>query len=275
MTSSNVGSTFRKLHESTDLFIMPNPWDGGSAKIFSRCGFKALATTSGGMAYSLGKRDGYVSKNEALRHCKDIVAATSLPVSADLEKGYGDSPEDVADMILAVAETGVAGCSIEDYTGRPEMPIFDRALAIERIQAAHEARNSLPEDFVLTARCEKFLWNEPVLDKVIERLQAFEAAGADVLFAPGVNNLVDIESIVQALTKPYNVVMSTPNLSFGLAELQEIGVRRVSLGSAMAQLIYGTTIAAISEVAESGTFNFVNEAMNYEELESWFIDSAS
>lgn len=273
MTSSNVGTIFRKLHESTDLFIMPNPWDGGSAKIFSRCGFKALATTSGGMAYSLGKRDGHVSKSQALRHCKDIVAATSLPVSADLEKGYGDSPEEVADMIIAVAATGVAGCSIEDYTGNPGKPIFDKALAIERIQAAHEARNSLSRDFVLTARCEKFLWNEPELDAVIERLQAFEAVGADVLFAPGINNLADIKKVVQALEKPYNVVMSTPDLPFGLSELQDIGVRRVSLGSAMAQLIYGTTIAAITEVAESGTFNFVKNAMDYEKLESWFNDS--
>ncbi len=271
--NDNIGSIFRKLHESQDLFVMPNPWDAGSAKIFSRCGFKALATTSGGMAYSLGKRDGYVSKAEALRHCSNIVAATSLPVSADLEKGYGDSPEEVADMIIAVAATGVAGCSIEDYTGNPAKPIFDRTLAIERIQAAHEARNSLSRDFVLTARCEKFLWNEPELNAVIERLQAFEAVGADVLFAPGINDLADIKKVVQVLEKPYNVVMSTPDLPFGLSELQDIGVRRISLGSAMAQLIYGTTIAAITEVAESGTFNFVKNAMDYEELESWFNDS--
>ncbi len=272
MTGRKVTSEFRKLHESTDLFVMPNPWDAGSAKIFSGCGFKALATTSGGMAYSLGKRDGHVTRDEALRHCSDIVAATHLPVSADLEKGYGDSPEEVAKMIIAVAATGVAGCSIEDHTGNPELPIFDKSLAIERIQAAHEARVSLPDDFVLTARCEKFLWNEPELDNVIERLQAFESAGADVLFAPGIEDLSDIESVVRALNKPVNVVMSAPNLPYGLPELREIGVRRISIGSAMAQLIYGTAIAAISELAESGTFNFVKDAMEFEELESWFTE---
>lgn len=262
--NANTGSVFRELHQSPELFIMSNPWDAGSARIFSRCGFKALATTSGGMAYSMGKRDGYVSKDEALQHCSEIVAATSLPVSADLEKGYGDSPKDVAEIIGEVAATGVAGCSIEDYTGNPEKPMFDSTLAIERIQAASEARDSLTADFVLTARCEKYLRNEPELDRVIERLQAFEAAGADVLFAPGVNNLDDIKTIIQALEKPYNVVLSTPNLPYGIAELQEIGVHRVSLGSAMAQLIYGTTIKAIREVTESGTFGFVKNAMDYE-----------
>lgn len=273
MSNSTVGTDFRKLHDLPDLFVMPNPWDAGSARIMSGCGFKALATTSGGMAYSMGKRDGYVTKDEALQHCREIVAATDLPVSADLEKGYGDSPEDVADMIVAVAATGVAGCSIEDYTGNPDSAIFDSTLAIERIQAAHEARASLSDDFVLTARCEKFLWNEPELDAVIKRLLAFEAAGADVLFAPGIENLNDIESLVRELKKPVNVLMSNPSLPYGLTELREIGVRRVSLGSAMAQLIYGTAIAAIREVAESGTFNFAKDAMNYAELEEWFVDS--
>ena len=271
MIASKVGSEFRNLHDLPDLFVMPNPWDAGSARIFTHCGFKALATTSGGMAYSMGRRDGHVTKDEALQHCRNIVAATDLPVSADLEKGYGDSPEDVAEMIIAVAATGVAGCSIEDYTGNPDLAIFDSTLAIERIQAAHEARSSLPDDFVLTARCEKYLWNEPELDQVIDRLQAFEAAGADVLFAPGIENLGDIESVVRALKKPVNVLMSNPKLPYGLPELRKIGVRRISLGSVMAQLVYGTTIAAISEVAESGTFNFTKDAMDYDELEKWFV----
>lgn len=269
MTSDKPKSAFRQLHESPDLFVMPNPWDAGTARIFTGCGFKALATTSGGMAYSLGKRDGYVTREEALRHCSDIVAATDLPVSADLEKGYGDTPEEVADMIIAVAATGVAGCSIEDYTGNPESPIFDSTLAIERIQAAHEARLNLPDDFVLTARCEKFLWNEPQLDAVINRLQAFEKAGADVLFAPGIEVLEDIQRVVCALQNPVNVVMSTPNLAYGLPELRAIGVRRVSIGSGMAQLIYGSAINAAKELAESGTFDFLDGAIDYEELEGW------
>lgn len=273
MTPHKHASAFRNLHNCPDLFVMPNPWDAGTAKIFSRCGFKALATTSGGMAYSLGKRDGFVTREEALRHCSEIVTATDLPVSADLEKGYGDSPEEVADIITAVATTGVAGCSIEDYTGDPASAIFETTKAVERIQAAHEARLALPNDFVLTARCEKFLWNEPDLDAVIDRLQAFEKAGADVLFAPGIEKLEDIERLVQALTKPVSVVMSTPDTPYGLPELQQIGVRPISIGSAMAQLIFGTAIKAIKEIAEFGTFNFVNDAMDYEELESWFSDS--
>lgn len=273
MNTPKIASDFRKLHESAELFVMPNPWDAGSAKIFAGSGFKALATTSGGMAYSLGKRDGHVTRDEALEHCVNIVAATSLPVSADLEKGYGDSPDEVASMIIAVAETGVAGCSIEDYSGNPQSAIFDTTLAVDRIQAAHEARLSLPNDFVLTARCEKFLWNERELDAVIDRLQAFETAGADVLFAPGVQDIRDIERLVGALEKPVNVVMSTPNLPYGLAELREIGVSRVSIGSAIAQLIYGTAIHAITELAEHGTFDFLTGAMGYEELEGWFADS--
>ena len=272
MIADKPAGEFRRLHESAELFVMPNPWDAGTAKIFSRCGFKALATTSGGMAYSLGKRDGFVSRDDALRHCADLAKATDLPLSADLENGYGDSPEEVADMITAVAATGVAGCSIEDYTGNPASAIFDRSMAIERIQAAHEARLALADDFVLTARCEKFVWNEPELDIVIERLQAFEKAGADVLFAPGITELGDIENVVTALENPVSVLMSAPDLPYGLPELQEIGVRRVSIGSSMAQLIYGNAIKAISELAQSGTFSFVREAMDYEELESWFAD---
>jgi len=271
MSTDKPAGAFRKLHESTELFVMPNPWDVGTAKIFTRCGFKALATTIGGMAYSLGERDGFVSRDDALKHCEELANATELPLSADLEKGYGNSPEEVADIITAVAATGVAGCSIEDYTGNPESAIFESSLAIERIQAAHEAAQSLADDFVLTARCEKFLWGEPDLDKVIERLQAFEKAGADVLFAPGITAFADIENLVAATEKPISVVMSTPDLTYGLAELQEIGVRRVSIGSSMAQLIYGNAIKAISELAQFGTFNFVNEAMDYAELEEWFV----
>ena len=270
MTIQHPADQFRKLHESPDLFVMPNPWDVGSTKIFSRLGFKALATTSGGMAYSLGKRDGHVTRDEALMHCQNLVQATELPVSADLEKGYGDTPEDVADMITAVAATGVAGCSIEDHSGNPESPIFDTALAIERIKAAHEARLSLPNDFVLTARCEKFLWNQLELDEVIERLQAFEKAGADVVFAPGIDKLDDIKRLVDELDTPVNVLMSKPNLPYGLTELREIGVSRISTGSVFAQLAYGTAIKAISELAQQDTFTSLSKAINCEELESLF-----
>lgn len=270
MNNTNKFSDFVRLHQNTELFVMPNPWDVGSTCIFSQLGFKALATTSGGMAYSLGKPDGQVNREEAIKHCHDIASATSLPVSADLENGYGDSPELVADMITAIATTGVAGCSIEDHTGNPDSPIYESSLAVERVQAAHEARLKLDNDFVLTARCEKFLWGEKDLDAVIERLQAFESVGADVLFAPGIEDIQDIELLLQSVTKPVNVLMSSPDLPYGLDELQELGVRRVSIGSSIAQLAYGKAITAIKELAESGTFRFVDDAMDYEELEAWF-----
>ncbi len=268
-TTTNKFSDFVRLHENRELIVMPNPWDAGSTRIFSQLGFKALATTSGGMAYSLGKRDGHVTREEAIEHCRDIAAATPLPVSADLENGYGDSPESIADMITAIAATGVAGCSIEDYTGDPDSAIYDSSLAVERIQAAHEARLTMANDFVLTARCEKYLWNEKDPDAVIERLQAFESVGADVLFAPGMNDLRDIELLMQSVTKPVNVIMSSPDLPYGLDELKALGVRRVSVGSSIAQLVYGKAIAAIKEIAETGTFRFVQEAMDYEVLEAW------
>lgn len=264
---------FRALHNTDEILIMPNPWDKGSTKIFSQCGFKALATTSGGMAYSLGKRDGCVTREEALQHCRDIVSATDLPVSTDLEKGYGDTPESVAMMIRDVAETGVAGCSIEDYTGDPRYPIFDEDPAVERIAAAAEAKNSLQSDFVLTARCEAYLWNQGELDPVIRRLQRFADAGADVVFSPGMNNLADIEALVQSVNIPVNVVVSSPGLPYEISDLKKLGVKRISIGSSMAQLIYGMVIKTASEFARTQSLDFVGKAMDYESLESWFSET--
>jgi len=250
---------------------MPNPWDIGSTRIFSRCGFKALATTSGGMAYALGKRDGVVvTREEALKHCRDLASATDLPVSADLENGYGATPEAVASILLDVAETGVAGCSIEDYSGDPNHAIYEESLAIERIHAAVEAKNSLDREFVLTARCESYLWNQGNFEPVVRRLQAFEKAGADVLFAPGMDDLSDIEQLVRSINIPLNVVVSNPELTFGLSDLKRVGVRRISLGSSMAQLAYGAVIDAIREFAECGSLDFTAKAIDWQTLESFF-----
>jgi 2-methylisocitrate lyase-like PEP mutase family enzyme len=273
MIHVNGKHDFRALHNSGEMLIMPNPWDKGSTRIFSQCGFKALATTSGGMAYSLGKRDGYVTREEALQHCRDIVSATDLPVSADLEKGYGDTPESVAMMIRDVAETGVAGCSIEDYTGDPAHAIFDENLAVERIAAAVDAKNSLDRDFVLTARCEAYLWNQRERDPVIRRLQRFADAGADVVFSPGMDNLSDIEILVQSVNVPVNVVVSSPSRPFEIPDLERLGVKRISIGSSMAQLIYGATIRTVSEFAKTRSLEFVSEAMDYEALEAWFSET--
>jgi len=271
MNSVDKGKLFRQLHESPDMFVMPNPWDKGTTKIFSKCGFKALATTSGGLAYSLGKKDGLgVTRAEALQHCEDIVSATSLPVSADLENGYGDSPEAVADIIIDAANTGVAGGSIEDYTGNLDSPIYDQTLAVERIHAAHEAAKSLRQDFVLTARCENYVWNQLGIDEVIERLKAYRNAGADVVFAPGVKDLADIKLLVSEVNCPVNVIMSPKNLPYGKAELKDAGVKRLSVGSAIAQFAYGAAIDAITEVSDRGTFDLLQSAIDYDKLESWY-----
>ncbi len=266
------GENFRALHEGDRPLLMPNPWDIGSARILTGLGFSALATTSGGMAYALGKSDGAVRREEAIAHCRDIVAATHLPVSADLEKGFGDRPEDVADMIRAAAETGLAGCSIEDFTGNLETPLFDKELAVDRIAAASEACGGLADDFVLTARCEGLVWESLELDQVIDRLQAFEAAGADVLFAPGLDDMESIREVVSALSKPVSVIMSTPGLPFGVEELMDIGVKRISIGSAFAQLAYGKLIEAAKEMAIHGTFAFAKDVIDYQELEAFFTD---
>jgi len=266
----NPGQVFRSLHEENGAFVIPNPWDIGSARILAGMGFKALATTSGGMAYALGKPDGGVSREQTLNHCKDIVSATPLPVSADLEKGFGDTPESVFQTITAAAEIGLAGCSIEDYTGSPEAPIFEMSLAVERIEAASEACRGLPQDFVLTARCEKLVWGETSLDDVIERLLAFEAAGADVLFAPGLDKLSAVEKVCSAISKPVNIIMSTPGLAYGVEDLIRAGAKRISVGSSLAQLAYGSLVTAAREMGENGSFNFTKKAIDYTELEAFF-----
>ncbi len=189
-------------------------------------------------------------------HCRSIVAATPLPVSADLEKGFGDSPESAAETIRAAADIGLAGCSLEDHTGRRDDPIYDFTLAVERIEAAVEARRSLPHDFVLTARCENFLWDRADLDDTIRRLQAFEKAGADVLYAPGLRDLRTIRLVCEAVTKPVNVVMGMPGATFSVAELAEAGVKRISVGSGLARLAFGTFVKAAREMRSAGTFRF-------------------
>jgi 2-methylisocitrate lyase-like PEP mutase family enzyme len=267
---TSIGSTFRALHERPGAFIIPNPWDVGSARILASYGFEALATTSAGMAFSLGLPEGGVPRAETLVHCRAIVGATPLPVSADLEKGFGDSPETVAQTICAAAATGLAGCSIEDYTGDPSMPIYDFDLAVERIRAAAEAARALPQDFVLTARCENLLWDRPDLDEVIRRLQAYERAGADVLYAPGLKDLTTIGEVCRAVSRPVNVVMGLPGPTSGIAELAEAGVKRISVGSALARLAYGVLIRATREMATTGTFSFAADAMGFAEVEGHF-----
>lgn len=274
MNQSGKAAQFRALHQRDGAFVIPNPWDVGTARILASMGFEALATTSAGLAFSLGLPEGAVSREQALAHCRQIVAATDLPVSADLEKGFGDSPESVADTIRAAAETGLAGCSIEDHTGGPDDPIFEFDLAVERIVAAVEAARGLPHDFVLTARCENFLWGRPDLDDTIRRLQVFEAAGADVLYAPGLHDLDTIRAVCASLAKPVNVVMGMPGATFGIAELAGVGVKRISVGSALCRAAFGAFVSAASEMKEAGTFGFAAGAIGFTELEGYFRDIA-
>lgn len=268
--ASGKGRRFRQLHQCEGAFIMPNPFDVGTARILASLGFEALATTSAGMAFALGKPEGRTSKDEVLTHCRMMVLATDLPVSADLEKGFADSPEAVADTIRAAAAVGLAGCSIEDHTNRRDDPIFSFDLAVERIHAAVEACQGMDQDFVLTARAENFLWDRPDLDDTIARLQAFEKVGADVLYAPGLHDLEVISTVCAAVDKPVNVIMGMPGVTFGIDELTEAGVKRISVGSALARSALGAFLQAGRKMAEKGTFTFADNAAGFDELQTIF-----
>ncbi|WP_420557546.1 isocitrate lyase/PEP mutase family protein [Roseovarius sp.] len=259
---------FRALHHGDKPFVVPNPWDVGSARVLASMGFPALATTSAGMAFSMGRIEGTVPSAHVLDHCRTIVSATPLPVSADLERGFGDSPESVAETIRAAAATGLAGGSIEDHTGNRDAPVYDHTLAVERIIAGVEAARTLSRDFVLTARCESLLWCETRLDPVIARLQAFEAAGADVLYAPGLPDLDAIRTVCAAVTRPVNVVMGLPGRTFTLDQLAEAGVARISVGSAFFRVAYGAFIGAVRDIRDTGHFDKTAQGIGFAELES-------
>lgn len=270
-TETNTkGAAFRALHEREGAFIIPNPWDIGTARILAAMGFPALATTSAGLAFSLGVPEGQVSREATLAHCRAIVSATALPVSADLEKGFADSPDSVAETIRAAAETGLAGCSIEDHTGDRGDPIFPFDLAVARIHAAADASRQLPHDFVLTARCENLLWGQNDLDDTIRRLQAFAAAGADVLYAPGLRDLETIRTVCASVSKPVNVVMGMPGATFCLDDLAAAGVKRISVGSALARAAFGAFVAGAREMATEGCFGFSQAAIGFAELDGFF-----
>lgn len=270
MSNDTRRSAFRDLHHRAGAFVIPNPWDVGSARILAGMGFEALATTSAGFAFSRGRADGEVSRDEVLAHCCEVVAATPLPVSADLENGFGDRPEDVAETIRLAGETGLAGASIEDCTGDVERPIFDFTLAVERITAAVEAARAITPDFVLTARAENFLFGRHDLDDTLRRLHAFEAAGADVLYAPGLKDIETIGTVCAGVSKPVNVVMGLPGATFSVEELAAAGVKRISVGSSLARLVYGDLIAAAEEIRERGKFTFAERAPGFKDVTKYF-----
>ncbi|MBB3656876.1 2-methylisocitrate lyase-like PEP mutase family enzyme [Rhizobium sp. BK650] len=251
----------KALHRRDEAFVIPNPWDAGSARILASLGFEALATTSAGYAFSKGKRDSFASltRHEILDNAAEIVNATDLPVSADLEDGFGPEPETCAETVQLASAVGLVGGSIEDATGDPARPIYDLSQAVERVQAAAEAARKLP--FLLTARAENFLWERPDLDDTIRRLQAFSAAGADVLYAPGLPDLDAIRTVCAAVDKPVNVVMGLKGPRYSVAELSAAGVRRVSVGGSFARAALGALMRAAEEVKSSGTFTYAADAI--------------
>ena len=261
------GKVFRDLHHAGGAFILPNPWDIGTAKLLASAGFNALATTSAGYAFSRGLPDGGIGFEEMIDHCRDIVAATDLPVSADLEKGKGDSPESAAETIFAAEAAGLAGCSIEDHTGDPGKPIYDFSHAVERVAAAVEAARALKRDFVFTARAENFLWGRADIDDTIKRLQAFEQAGADVLYAPGLNDVETVTTICSAVSRPVNV-LAVP--AFTVHALAEVGVRRISLGSKLTTFAFGMLETASREMLHDGTFGFTRAGMAFDRAQALF-----
>ena len=269
-TQAEKAAAFRALHDEPGTFIIPNPWDAGTARLLAHLGFEALATTSMGYAFSSGQRDNTIERQQMMQHLSAIASATDLPVSADLENGFGDAPDVVAETIRLAALAGVVGGSIEDATGRPDQPIYDQEHAAERVRAAAEAARALPFPFVLTGRAENYLHGRPDLGDTIARLQAYQEAGADVLYAPGLASRDEIAAVVSSVDRPVNVVMGLRGVQLSLAELSALGVRRVSVGSALCRTALGAFLRAAREMRERGTFAFAGEAASPREISDIF-----
>ncbi|HEU5094111.1 MAG TPA: isocitrate lyase/phosphoenolpyruvate mutase family protein [Reyranella sp.] len=268
-SQADKAAKFRALHERLGAFVIPNPWDGGSARLLAGLGFEALATSSGAKAGVLGKRDGKVTREESLANAKMIVDATDLPVAADLEKGFGDGPDATAETIRQAAVIGLVGGSIEDATGNKDAPLYDLETAAVRVKAAVQAARSLSIPFVLTARAEGFLRGRPDLDDVIKRLQAFEAAGADVLFAPGLPDLAAVKKVCGSLKKPFNFMVGIKGRSFTKADLEAAGVKRISLATSLYRAAMTGLLEAAKEVKEQGTFGYLDSSVSTPDLNAF------
>ena len=266
VTQSDKAARFKALHENARAFVIANAWDAGSARILANLGFAALATSSGAAAGILGKRDGQITREEALAQARAMVAATDVPVSADLEKGFGDAPNVVAETIRLAAEVGLVGGSIEDASGDKDHPLYDIGHATERVAAAVQAARALSVPFMLTARAENFLRGNPDLDDTIKRLQAFERAGADVLFAPGLPDLASVRAVCAAVSKPFNFMVGIKGKSFTVAELEAAGVKRISLATSLYRAAITGLVDAAREVKDQGTFTYLDRALTTPEL---------
>jgi 2-methylisocitrate lyase-like PEP mutase family enzyme len=253
---------FKKLHEGPGAFVIPNPWDIGSSRLLAGLGFKALATSSAASACALGLKDGEMTRTQALDHARLIVGATGLPVSGDLERGFGDTPEIVAETIRLAAEAGLVGCTIEDTTGNAARPLYDDALAVERIAAAVEAARALPFPFMLTARAHNLMFGNPSLEATIRRLQEFEKVGADVLFAPGLPDLDAVRTLCAAVKAPVNFMVGIKGKSFTVRALADCGVRRISLATSLYRAAMSGFVAAATEVKERGQFEFLDRSLS-------------
>jgi 2-methylisocitrate lyase-like PEP mutase family enzyme len=269
-TQAEKAERFRALHYRDHAFIIPNPWDVGTARLLETLGFEALATTSAGFAFSIGRPDGAVGREQMLAHAAEIAAATGLPVSADLENCYADNPDGAVDTVLQAAKVGLAGCSIEDVSGRHGQGPYELSLAAERVRAAAEAAHSMPFSFTLTARAENYIIGRPDLRDTIARLQAFQEAGADVLFAPGLKTREEIGAVVRSVDRPVNVIMGLQGVQLNLDELSEMGVKRISVGSALSRAALSTFYRAAREMKERKTFTFAEDALKVGELNALF-----
>jgi len=274
-TQSEKGRSFRALHQRDYAFIIPNPWDIGTARILAHLGFEALATTSAGYAFSVGQLDNSVDRDRMMQHISQVAAATDLPVSTDLQNGWGDDPESAAETIRLAAKAGAVGGSIEDATGRDDRPIYDLQHAADRVRAAAEVVHALPFTFTLTGRAENYLHGRPNIKDTIARLQAFQEAGADVLYAPGLATKDDITAVITSVDRPVNVVMGLQGVQLSLAELSAMGVKRVSVGSTLSRVALGAFLRAAREMYDHGTFTFANDAATMREISAMFKEFSS
>ena len=269
-TVAEKAERFRELHARPGTFIIPNPFDIGSARILQHLGFEALATTSSGFAFTMGRRDYGVTRDEAIAHSKALVDATDIPISADLENGFGDDERTVAYTVRLAADAGLAGCSIEDSTQREEDPIYGMELAVDRIRAAVAAARGVGRAFTLTARAENYLHGRRDLKDTIARLQAYQDAGADVLYAPGLTSIEDVRTLISEVDRPVNVLAGMQGTTFTVADLASAGTKRISVGGALSRIALAAVVRAAREMSVHGTFTFVNEPITSREIGGMF-----